>query len=116
MSTTVTVSPGDLITLDPSDKKVIVFDFDAMNLAVGVLLTNSGPAYGITIAVVRQNGATALTYDNAGLVSGSRKVTARFLATTATVGDRYTVSVKGTTNESPVQEKEYSIDVLIENH
>jgi hypothetical protein len=114
--TVVTVYPGALITLDPSDKKVLVFDFDALNLAGTAQLTNSGPSFGITIAVVRQIGLTALTFDNAGLVTGNRKVTARFLATTATLGDRYTVSVKGTTNESPVQEKEYSIDILIQQH
>lgn len=112
----ITVKPGDLVTLDPSDKKVIVFDFDALNLATGVILTNAATAYGITIGVVKQGGTTALTFDNASLTGSSRKVQARFLATTATLGDRYTVSVKGTTNESPVQEKEYSIDVLIENH
>jgi len=111
-----TVSPGDLIALDPSDKRVIVFDFDTQNLANGVILTNSGPAYGLTITAVRQIGQTALTYDNAGLVSGSRKVSARFLATTATRGDYYTVSIKGTTNESPSQEKEYSIDILIQDN
>ena len=112
---TVTVFPGALITLDPSDKKVIVFDFDALNLAAGVELTNTGPSFGITIAVIRQNGATALTFDNAGLVTGNRKVQARFLATTATLGDKYTVSVKGITNEAPVQEKEYSITILIQD-
>lgn len=112
---TVTVAPGALVTLDPSDKKVIVFDFDALNLAIGVTLTNSSPNYGITINVVKQNGLTALTFDNAGLTGSSRKVQARFLATTATLGDRYNIAVKGTTNESPSQDKEYSIDVLIQN-
>lgn len=113
---TVTVYPGALITLDPSDKKVIVFDFDALNLATSVLLTNATPLYGITITAIKQNGLTALTFDNASLLSGSRKVQARFLATTATLGDRYTVACKGTTNESPVQEKEYSITILIQDH
>jgi hypothetical protein len=47
-------------------------------------------------------------------LSGNRKVQARFLATTASAGDRYRVSCKGTTNESPSQEKEYSIYVRIE--
>lgn len=112
---TVTVQPGDLVTLDPSDKRVIVFDFDTSNLAVGVVLTNGGPSFGITITPIQQTGLTALTYDSAGLVSGSRKVSARFLATTATRGDRYTVAIKGTTNESPSQEKEYSINVLIQD-
>lgn len=113
---TVTVYPGALITLDPSDKRVILFDFDALNLADGVTLANPGPDYGITIAALKQNGATLLTFDNASLTGSSRKVQARFLATTATLGDRYTVSVKGTTSESPAQEKEYSITILIQDH
>lgn len=110
---TVTVYPGALITFDPSDKKIIVFDFDTLNLATGVELTNSASAYGITIAALKQNGVTALSFDNAALVTGNRKVQARFLATTATRGDRYRVSVKATTNETPVQEKEYSILIQI---
>jgi hypothetical protein len=113
---TVTVAPGAVITLDPSDKKVILFDFDIANIAVGATLTNTGPSFGIVITPIRQLGVTALTFDNAALVTGSRKIRARFLATTATLDDQYKVSVKGVTNESPVQEKDYSIDILIQQH
>jgi hypothetical protein len=112
---TVTIAPGALITFDPSDKRLIVFDFDAENLGSGVELTNSGPTYGLTITPMQQSGGTALTYDNASLVTGNRKVQARFLATTATRGDKYRVSVKATTNESPSQEKEYSIFIKIQD-
>lgn len=112
---TVTVEPGALITMDPADKKVIQFDFDQVNLAAGVELANVGPSFGLTIAPIKQNGATALTFDNAALLTGNRKVRARFLATTATLGDKYAVSVKGITNESPSQEKEYSITILIQD-
>lgn len=107
----VTVSPGACVQLDASDKKMVIFDFDTSNLAVGVQLAS----YVITIAAVQQNGLTALTKDNDSLVTGNRKVTLRLLATTATLGDCYTVAVKGITNESPAQEKEYSIQVLITN-
>lgn len=110
-----TIMPGDLVTLDPSDKKVLRFDFDARNLPAGVSLTNSAPAFGLTIEAIQQNGSTPLTMDEIGLVTGNRKVQARFLATTASVGDRYRISCKGTTDETPSQEKEYSITVLIEN-
>lgn len=113
---TITVTPGALVTLDPSDKKLIVFDFDALNLAVGVTLTNGSPSFGITILVLKQNGSGALTFDNASLTGSSRKVQARFLATSATAGDRYRISVKGSTSENPSQDKEYSIDVLIQDH
>jgi hypothetical protein len=111
---TVTVLPGGLVRLDPNDKRVIVFDFDTVNLADGVQLTNAASTYGLTITAIKQAGVTALTFDNASLLSGNRKVQARFLATTASAGDRYRVSCKGTTNESPSQEKEYSIYVRIE--
>lgn len=110
---TVTVYPGAEIRLSPNDKKVIVFDFDAVNLADGVTLTNAATAYGITIEALIQTGSSALTFDNASLLAGSRKVQARFLATTARLGDRYRISCKGSTSESPAQDKEYSITVLI---
>jgi len=109
---TVTVAPGDLITMDPSDKKVVTFDFDTSNLAAAVTLAS----FTITITALRQIGVTALTYDNSALVAGNRSVTARLLATTATLGDRYRVSCKGTTSTSPAEEKEYSIFVLIQDH
>jgi hypothetical protein len=113
---TVTVQPGALIVMDPSDKKVIIFDFDTLNLANGVELANTASAYGITISAVKTADPTELlTFDNAALVTGNRKVTARFIATTANRGDKYRVSVKATTNESPVQEKEYSIFIKIED-
>jgi len=111
MSTQI-VLPGDLVSLDPSDKRIVIFDFDALNLAVGVTLSS----YIFTIAPIQQNGATLLTADNVGLIAANRKVQARLLATTATRGDRYTVAVKGVTNESPSQEKEYSVIVKIEDH
>jgi len=109
---TVTVTPGALITMDPSDKKVILFDFDDVNLAVGATLSS----YVLTITAIKQIGLTALTKDNDALAGSNRKVTARFLATTATLGDRYRVAVKGVTSESPAQEKEYSIEILIQDH
>jgi hypothetical protein len=107
---TVTITPGDLVIFDPSDKRTIVFDFDQLNLPVGVTLTS----YALTIAPLIQTGVTALTKDNDALMAGNRKVIARFLATTATVGDRYQISVKGITSEAPVQEKEYSIFLAVE--
>lgn len=107
----VTIIPGRTIRMDPSDKKVLVFDFDALNLPSGVELSSQS----ITITAIRQSGGTALTNDNAALVTGNRKVSTRLLATTATRGDKYRVSCKGTTNESPAQEKEYSVFVVIED-
>lgn len=111
---TVTVTPGQLVRLDPSDKRVVVFDFDTENLPVGAGLSS----YTLTITPVRQaDQAADLTKDNEGYVSGSlqRKVQARLLATTATVGDLYEVECVGVTDETPSQQKAYSIQVLVEN-
>lgn len=108
---TVTVSPGAVVTLDPSDKRVVVFDWDALNLGVGVTISTSI----FTITVIRQNGSQPLTKDNPDILVGSRKTQVRLDATTATVGDLYSLANTITTNESPVQQKEQSIQVLIEN-
>lgn len=105
----VTVDPGALLVFDPSDKRVILFDFDALNLAVGAQLASAT----VTITAIRQQGATALTSDNGALVTGNRTYQARFLATTATAGDRYLVSIQGITNESPAQQKDYSITIAV---
>ncbi len=109
---TVTVAPGATIEFDPNDKRVIIFDFDQLNLAATAALSS----YVITITSIVQSGVTALTSDNAGLVAAAnRKVSARFLATTATLGDLYQVACRGITNETPPQEKEYSIFILVQD-
>lgn len=107
-----TVKPGATVVFDPSDKRLVKFDFDTNNLATAITLTS----HTVTITAIKQNGATALTYDNNTIVDGSRNVQVRLLATTATLGDKYQVSVKGITSESPSQEKEYLIYVLVQNH
>jgi hypothetical protein len=110
--TTVTIQPNNMIVLDPSDSRIVVFDWDDENLAAGVLISGSATW---TITAIRQNGATALTKDNESILSGSRKAQARLIATTATAGDEYEVACKITTNETPAQIKEQSIRVLIQN-
>jgi hypothetical protein len=64
-----------------------------------------------------QSGVTALTTDNETILgSESYRVTqARFLATTATVGDRYWVSNEIVTDETPAQTIEQRFKVLIQN-
>lgn len=107
----VTVAPGAELIYDPNDKRTVVFDFDAVNLAASAALASAV----LTITALKQNGANPLSFDNGGLLAGNRKFQARLLATTATLGDHYQVSVKGTTNETPSQDKEYSIFVLIQD-
>lgn len=108
---TVTVRPSDLIVLDPSEKRVVVFDWDDDNLAASVTITSSI----FTITAIRQSGATALTKDTPSVLTGDRKTQVRLDATTATVGDEYELANTIVTNESPAQTKEQSIRILIQN-
>jgi hypothetical protein len=102
---------GNLLVLDPSDKRVITFDWDTEALPVGISITSSA----WTITAIRQSGATALTNDNATIASSNRSTITRLLATTATVGDIYRVSNKVTLDGSPAQEIEQQFKVLIQD-
>jgi Na+-translocating ferredoxin:NAD+ oxidoreductase RnfC subunit len=99
------------LKLDPSDIRVIQFDWDDEALPAGVTITTST----FTISVIRQSGVTALTKDNPTIVSGSRKTQVRLLATTATAGDKYRLMNTIVTNESPAQTIERQITVLVQN-
>jgi hypothetical protein len=109
MSTT--IRAGDLLVLDPSDKRVIQFDWDAEGLPTGASISTST----FTIATVKQNGATILTKDNPSVVTGNRKTQVRLDATTATAGDKYSLSNSIVTDESPAQTIEREISILIQN-
>lgn len=108
MSTT--MSPGGLLVLDPSDKRVIQFNWDGALAAAAEISTSA-----FTITAIKQNGATALTKDEELIVSGNRKTQLRLLATTATAGDIYEVANAIVTNETPAQTVERSIKVLIQH-
>lgn len=108
MSTT--VDAGATIVLDPSDIRVIDFDWD-VNLDAGVTITT----HTWTITALRQNGAGLLTKANESILSGDRKVRARFDATTASLWDMYEVASKIVTSESPAQTKEQSFKIAIQN-
>jgi len=106
-----TIRSGEQLTLDPSDKGVIVFDWDAENLADAVTISTST----FTITTLKQGGTMVLTKDSESIVSGNRKTQLRLLATTATSGDKYQVHNKIVTAESPAQEKERSFFVLVQD-
>lgn len=107
---TLTVDPGSLVVFDPSDERVVVFDWDASNLAAGVSIAEST----ITITARKQR-ANALTKDEESMIGSNRKVQVRILATSASVGDRYRVSNRIVTDETPAQTKEQSFEVLVQN-
>jgi hypothetical protein len=104
------IEAGGTLVLDPSDKRVISFNWDDV-LPDGVAL--AGSAW--TIAAIVQSGETALTNDNAAYVAAARTTSTRLLATTASEGDAYWVSNKITTDETPAQEIEQRFKVLIQD-
>jgi hypothetical protein len=108
---TTSIRPQGLLRLDPSDIRVILFDWDDEALAASVTISTST----FTITTVKQNGLTILTKDNPTIVTGNRKTQVRLLATTATAGDKYLLANAIVTNESPAQTIERQITVLIEN-
>src|SRR4051812_46926484 len=107
----VTLRPGDLVVVDPSEKRVVTFDWDAASLAAAVTISTST----FTLTAVRQNGLTAVTVDNPTMLTGSRKTSVRVDATTGTLGDEYALANKIVTSETPAQTKELSIRVLVQD-
>jgi hypothetical protein len=106
------VYSNSTIVFDPSDKRVVEFDWDAEGLPTGVEIDTST----WTITAIKQSGVTALTNDNSSIAADNRSTLTRLLATTATVGDMYWVSNKIVTNENPVQEIEQRFKVLVQDH
>lgn len=102
-----TVADNSLITKDPSDEPVLLFDWDASHLATSVTITTST----FTITALDPATDTALTKDNPSILSGSRKTQIRLMA--GTVGALYRLDNKIVTNESPAQTKERSIKILV---
>jgi hypothetical protein len=105
------IRANGLVVLDPSDKRVIVFDWDTEALPASVTIASNI----FTITAIKQNGATALTKDNETIPAGSRTTRLRLIATTASVGDSYYVASKITTAESPSQTIERQFTVAIQN-
>lgn len=94
----ITITDGGYCEQDTDERLVYEFDFDRLNLPSGVELTGSG-----TLLVTPNDGS--LTTDNLALVSGNRKVQVR-IGTATTVGVRYSIRLRVTTNETPAQIKE----------
>lgn len=110
MSLTVTIRPGLTLKKDPNDSRVYVFDWDTEALAVGATIVSN--VFTIT-ADSPSTTDTALTKDNESIVGGSRKTQLRLIG--GTVGQKYNIASKITTNESPTQIFEKSFFLQIEN-
>ena len=106
----VQLNPDDLILLDPMDQRIVEFNWDTLNLPIGVTIASST----YTISRVRRAGVSSMSYDNNVVTTGNRRTQARLNANLGTVGDVYRVANAITTNESPPATKEVSIFVKIE--
>jgi hypothetical protein len=106
-----TIYAGNVLVMDPSDKRLVTFDWDSEALPAAATISTSV----WTITAIRQSGVTALTNDNESIGASSRTTITRLLATTATVGDLYWVSNKVTLSGSPAQEVEQRFKVLIQD-
>lgn len=106
----ITVQAGKQVTQDPSDIRVYVFDWDALNLPDTAEISGSATW---TISAVRPANATLLTKDQESILVGNRKAQVRLQG--GQVGALYTIACKITTNETPSQTKEQSFFMLVEN-
>ena len=109
-----TIAPGQQIEIDPSDKKVITFNWDD-HLTAGATIATST----FTITAIRPASATGLTKDNETILSsgsyGNRYTQLRLLAGgDSTVGQKFEVANKVVTTETPTQTIERSFQVLIQ--
>jgi hypothetical protein len=106
MSTPIIISPGQMITKDPTDERVFKFDWTTYNIQEGVTITAST----FTVTAVRPSKTdTALLTDNPNLpTQGCIRVKA------GTLGQVYAIANKIVTNETPNQTKERAFLVKIE--
>jgi hypothetical protein len=92
----ITITDEGYCTKDADEVLVYEFDYNALNLASGVELASVG-----TFIITPSTG---ITQDNQALVSGNRKTRVRI--TGGTIGQKYTIANRVTTNETPSQTKE----------
>lgn len=103
-----TVDDGQLILKDPDAIRVYTWDYDDHLSASATVITSIW----LISAISPSTTDTALTYDSASILAGSRTTQVRLLG--GTLGQKYQVTNRFTTNESPQQGEDKSIYVLIE--
>ncbi len=103
-----TIDDGGLALKDPADILVYRFDWGTLNLDDGVAIVTSV----FTITLISGGSATPLTKDGESIVGGNRMTQLRL--TGGTLGARYRIDNKITTNEIPAQTKERSFKLKIE--
>jgi len=105
----IVIVPGQQLEKDPSDWKLIEFDWDT-HLAVGAAMVDKGTLV-ITDTTQPPDESISLTQDEFSLVAGNRKV--HFRLKDGTPGHMYNVSHFIETNETPSQKRDRSFFVWV---
>jgi hypothetical protein len=103
----ITITDGGYCEKDSDEVLVYEFDYNALNLPVGVELVTFGTF------VLAGETPMVLTKDNEALMTGNRKTQVRLSG--GTVGRKYTVINRVTTNEVPSQVKEKRFSLRIKS-
>jgi hypothetical protein len=101
------IRAGGLLVKDPNSTEVYTVKWDVEHFADQPTVTIAASTFTIT------GPDTVLTKDNEFILAGNRQTQVRLLA--GTLGAKYTVTNRITTNESPAQIKDASWKVLIQN-
>lgn len=107
---TKTVYPDEVVEKDPNDKRVIVWDADTLNLAAGVEIVSAAFVIKRLEPKPGQDRNT-LTFDSDDILEGNRSVQVRILD--GTLGGKYQLTLRFVTNETPFQDKSYSIFIRV---
>jgi hypothetical protein len=110
MSGPITVDDGSTVLKDPTEYRVMTFDWDDRSLATSVTISSS------SWTITGESGdttTTPLSSDNTSVLTGSRKTQIRLSA--GALGSTWRVSNTITTNESPANIKTRSVWVRVEN-
>jgi hypothetical protein len=99
------IRSGGLVVKDPNSSEFYTFDWNHEHLPGGVEVSTS------TFTVTGPDAI--LTVDQFGIFQGNRKTQVRLNG--GTLGKKYTVTNRITTDQSPSQTKDASFRVLIQN-
>jgi hypothetical protein len=99
------IRSGGLVQKDPQSSEYYTFDWDKEHLPAGVEVSTS------TFLVTGPDAL--LIVDQFGIFQGNRKTQVRLSA--GTLGKRYVVTNRITTDQVPAQTKDASFKVLIQN-
>lgn len=109
MSGPITVPDGSLVTKDPSEILVYMFDWDAENLPAGVTIASENSTITGMSGDITTTPASITVHT---IQTGNRKVLVR--VTGGALGSKWRISNFIVTNESPDQRKERSIFLIVE--